>query len=450
MSHLSDAEMAEAVPKSTAGPVSKRKAKRVQERRINSKANELDDNLKQMIKKGTEELNIPAAQLSQRVAIVSPPAEKRKPMWWNGVMAEQAEALKGEYSGPGKGYLAWVATQVKEDDRFKNLSEKEKAHYAEIAERKRTENKEAKTARITRKKMIEAAAEKVDAIHADLEALNLQVGFEFTLFVTRCSVDDQFGPYYVSSKKANEFMQGQMKLPAKELATLLDLSTIGGVGSATGFIKNQKETLRTSVRTKLCASYCRVLESEGHDISNFCHIKYSSYGGEIVLKFRIVLRGYPLASDGNIIHPSDFPGGIKGLAHADKQLSSGHWGFEKISDGKYEDFKLRCDEAEADGKPMPFPPHISVPGSEYTKTATKKHEAKANSTSQASGKAVAKKRKTENTSKTPVKSRDIIDDDSDDDDTWEAVKDKEPNPPGSTTDDSEESEGSTDGETDDE
>lgn len=80
----------------------------------------------------------------------------------------------------------------------------------------------------------------------------------------------------------------------------------------------------------------------------------------------MVLRGYPLTADGRIVQPSDFPGGIKGLIHADTQLGSGAWGWEQLSNATYDDWKLKHEQAQSSGIPLPSPPHIKVPGTEFT------------------------------------------------------------------------------------
>ncbi|KAG9081322.1 hypothetical protein FRC06_005644 [Ceratobasidium sp. 370] len=130
-----------------------------------------------------------------------------------------------------------------------------------------------------------------------------------------------------------------MKLPSKELLTLMDLWAVGGVGG-------------------------RTIESLGHNTSDFRHIPYSNYN-KIINEYRVILRGYPLTPDGNIVRPSDFPGGIKGLMHADEQLASGTWGFEKISDVAYKEWVSKCGVAEDGDEDMPDPPYIPVPGTEF-------------------------------------------------------------------------------------
>ncbi|KAG9094311.1 hypothetical protein FRC07_011324 [Ceratobasidium sp. 392] len=374
MSHLpktgSESQNAPVAANQPTGPVSKCQTKRVLEKRIHEKASELDQIIAEQIELGAEELNITTTQLSQRFAIVASITEVRAPSWWNGLMSDRAEAWKDEYDGPGKKFLQWVAKRIGEDDQYKELNDEQKAHYTAIAARKRIENKQAKTSKITRKKAIKGVIGRLNTLNEELQRLNRQTGVEFALFVTRGSLEDDLEPFYASSDKAAMFLQGNLKLPMKELMTLMDLSVIGGVGGLSTHIGGQKEAYRQAVRMKLNTSFCQTIKSLGHDTSKFRHIKYSRYI-EIIETYKVVLRGYPLTLDGNITHPSDYPGGMKGLAHADGQLAAGAWGFEKISDAMYKEWKSRHDEAEANKQPLPSPPYIPVPGTEF-KLATAK------------------------------------------------------------------------------
>jgi hypothetical protein len=115
-----------------------------------------------------------------------------------------------------------------------------------------------------------------------------------------------------------------------------------------------------------CIGY--VLKCQGHDTSLVQSISYQNHP-ELVRDYKIGLRGYPLTADGRMVRPSDFPGGIKGLSHADEQLGSGAWGFEIISDSLYKEWRSQCDQAEAVKQPWPIAPYIPVPGSEYKKPA---------------------------------------------------------------------------------
>jgi hypothetical protein len=105
-------------------------------------------------------------------------------------------------------------------------------------------------------------------------------------------------------------------------------------------------------------------ESQGIDTSSIRHVEYSNYD-KLVLKYHVVLRGYPIDDAGHIVSPSNFPGGIKGLMHADTQLMSGAWGFEKISEDIYEEWKAKYDGAEQEDSTKPATPYVPVPGTEF-------------------------------------------------------------------------------------
>lgn len=102
----------------------------------------------------------------------------------------------------------------------------------------------------------------------------------------------------------------------------------------------------------------------GHNTSDFRYIQYSNYS-KLIHDYKVILRGYPLTLDCKIVRPSDFPGGIKGLTHADTHLGSGSWGFEKISDAVYDEWKAQSELATLNDLPTPAVPYLPVPGTEF-------------------------------------------------------------------------------------
>ncbi|QRW00691.1 hypothetical protein RhiJN_28709 [Ceratobasidium sp. AG-Ba] len=363
MSHSSELDSApDAAARSSkvTEPVSKRRQKRALDRRITEKAVEIDKTLNSEVQKAAEELDISPEQLKQRFALVAPPQEQRKAMWWNGFISECADKWKAEYEGHGRGLLPWVAQRAHNEGLYHEFTDEQKAEYAEKAFKKREESKSVKAASITRKKAVAAVSEQLKALHQELQRMSLQAGVEFALFVTRSNLSDELDPFYVASENAATFLQGHMRLPPKELLTLMDLYSIGGVGAMAPHVKNQKEAYRLSVRTKLNLSYCDALKERGHDTTTFRHISYSNYD-KIVYDFKIVLRGYPLTPNGQMVQISNLPGGIPGLVHVDTQLASGAWGFEAIEDSTYEPWKTQYDAAKALKESLPATPYIPVP-----------------------------------------------------------------------------------------
>jgi hypothetical protein len=89
-----DTQLVADVPK---GPASKRRVKRALEKRVAGKAVELDNRMQALIDEGAEDLGVSPSILAQKFAIVAPMGETRKPMWWNGLVAERSEEWKAEY-----------------------------------------------------------------------------------------------------------------------------------------------------------------------------------------------------------------------------------------------------------------------------------------------------------------------------------------------------------------
>ncbi|KAG9076135.1 hypothetical protein FRC06_009684 [Ceratobasidium sp. 370] len=172
------------------GPISKRRQKRTLDRQINHKAVEIDRTMKGVIEKGAEELDIPPRTLTQRFAIVAPVGERRAAMWWNGLVSERAVEWKSEYDRPKKQDLSWVSKRIKEDNRYKDLSKEEKEKYAGLVAKRRVKTKEAKSAAVTCNKVVERASDELEAVHQELQHLNIKMGVEFALFVMRGSIQD--------------------------------------------------------------------------------------------------------------------------------------------------------------------------------------------------------------------------------------------------------------------
>ncbi|KAG8703206.1 hypothetical protein FRC09_004298 [Ceratobasidium sp. 395] len=429
----------------------KKQVKRALNKSLAGKALELDKNMREAIKAGAEEIGVSEDKLADRFKLMAPVGETRKPMWWNGLVAEKSEEWKAEYDGPPRKFLPWVTNRIRSKGLNEDLSNEEKEMYAKKAAETRASNKEEKAVSGNRAKILKGAEERLDALYHELQNLNAQLGIEFALFATRRSVEDQLNPVFVCSDKAELFFQGHLKMPPKELLKLMDVSIVAGRSQAQrptkgrSIVKQYEADLThrsVSVGSRVCVRYLAncclksgaVLKSLGHDTAKFKHIKYSNYG-ELVDEYHIILRGYPLTPDGQIVSPSNFPKGIPGLINAEKHLGSGAWGFEKIRDSTYKDWKADCKIAEDKGEAMPLPPHIHVPGTDVPvvkvskKTPTEEDGA---SGSRKRGKAGSggerpKKRitgKGKASVSAAYKSKEIIDSDEDESEIEEAEVDK--------------------------
>jgi hypothetical protein len=171
------------VAQASKDPVLKRRAKRALEKRVAEKAVELDKKMQVSIDEGAEELGVPSSILAQKFAIVAPIGETRKPMWWNGLVAEKSEAWKPEYGacivisdeeetrlitsidGPGRDFLPWVVRRIRQEELSENLGQEERERLAKKAEKHRAANKEEKAARMTRAKSLKAAEEQIESMY---------------------------------------------------------------------------------------------------------------------------------------------------------------------------------------------------------------------------------------------------------------------------------------------
>ncbi|EUC65965.1 hypothetical protein RSOL_504130, partial [Rhizoctonia solani AG-3 Rhs1AP] len=355
-----------ALPNGSDGPVSKARQRRERARRIDAKAIEINEVVKALIAEGAKELDIDASELLARFALIAPLGETRPPNYYNGLISHYSKEWKSEYAGPPKEYLTYVAQRVRNEKLAENLKDEEISAYVEAAEAARAANKDTKAAGMNRKKAVSLAFAELHTIYQRILTLNNTVGVEFVLFVTRGALEDDVEPFYGSSTKAGEFMHGQVSMAPKDILQLMDLFVVGGGQGTKEKVEGEKDLYRKSVQEKLRGSLLKAAKDAGVDTSKLRHVEYKKYA-KLVFKYKVVLRGYPLTVDRGMVRPSDFPGGIKGLRHADKQITSGKWGFEKMETSIYDEWKDRYEKAEDDEGPMPTPPYIEVPGSEYKK-----------------------------------------------------------------------------------
>ncbi|CEL52800.1 hypothetical protein RSOLAG1IB_11145 [Rhizoctonia solani AG-1 IB] len=250
--------MSETIP-APLGPVSKRKQKHINNRRVNTAAAEADAILRAHIKNAATELGVSMDEVFQRFALISPVGEQRTPMWWNGLVIEKSAEWKDEYDGPGRKQLSWVTHRIRQEGLTSQLTKEEKARYAELAAETRSKNKDAKTASLTRKQAIESAEEQLTQVHSQLETLHARLGVEYLLVTTRGALEDKMAPMYVCSEKADTFLQGHMNIPMKGLLTHLDFYVIGMEAAGTKKILGKKQELRVSVRTRLKTSLSTLL-----------------------------------------------------------------------------------------------------------------------------------------------------------------------------------------------
>ncbi|GAB1520156.1 hypothetical protein RhiTH_003229 [Rhizoctonia solani] len=348
-------------------PVSKRRQQRATNRRINTAATEANAALRAHIEVVATEMGVPKDDVFQRFTLISPVGEQRLPMWWNGLIAEKSSEWKQEYVGPGRQYLSWVAQQIREKGLAHDLTDEEKTRYAELAAKTRAKNKDSKTTGLTRKQAVTSAQDDLVRIHNQLETLHNKLGLQYMLVTTRGKLEDNMAPLYASSDKVDTFLQGHMNMPMKDLLTHLDFYVIGKEATGVTKIQGKKQALRSSVRTRLKNSLSNTLEKIGINPSTISCVKYANYD-KMVYDYRIVLVGYPVTSNGRqMVRPSDFPGGIKGLMHADNKLASEVWRFEELPADSHNEWKLKYDKAMAYDTEIPPAPYIPVPGSEFKK-----------------------------------------------------------------------------------
>ncbi|KAG8713746.1 hypothetical protein FRC11_011153 [Ceratobasidium sp. 423] len=381
---------------------------------IDEKALQINELVKNAIAEGAAELDIDEGELMSRFALIAPLSETRRPNYYNGLISHYSKEWKSEYDGPPKQYLSYVVQRINRENLAENLSDEEIERYVKVAEEARASNKELQAARTTRKKAVSRAFAELQTIHERLLTLNNTVGVEFVLFVTRGALEDDVEPFYSSSEKAAKFMHGQVSMAPKDILQLMDLYVIGDGQGAEDIANGERNLHRRSVQDKLRDSLLKAAKGTGADTSKFRHVQYKQYA-ELVLKYKVILRGYPLTPDGGMVRPSDFPGGIKGLRHAERQLTTGHWGFDKIDETIYNEWKARYEAAKENDEPTPVPPHIEVTGSEYKKkeqvTDTGPTKRKLNTK-----KTGTKRRRNDNPKQKAgrtVKSRETIEDESD-------------------------------------
>ncbi|KAG8738516.1 hypothetical protein FRC11_001356, partial [Ceratobasidium sp. 423] len=359
--------MSQPTPSEPSGPVSKRRQKRITDRRINKAAAEADGALRAHIETTSSELGVSATEIYQRFTLISPIGEQRSAMWWNGLVIEKSSKWKSEYSGPGREFLSWVTHRIREEGLAQNLTNEQKTRLVELATKTRAKNKDTKTTGLTRKQAVANAQEQIDDLHKQLETLYGKLGVEYMLVTTRGKLEDNMPPTYISSDKVDAFLQGHMNMPMRDLLTHLDFYVLGKEPAGAKKIKDKKQALRSAVRTRLKNSLSDTLKNMGVDPSTVRCVEYANYD-KLVYSHRVVLVGYPVKANGRqMVRPSDFPGGIKGLMHADNQLSSGIWRFEELPETAYNEWKVVYEQAVANQTTPSTVPYIPVPGSEYEK-----------------------------------------------------------------------------------
>ncbi|KAF8668516.1 hypothetical protein RHS04_08975 [Rhizoctonia solani] len=356
--------MPQTTPSAPTGPISKRCQQRADNQRINTVAAEADAVLRAHIEEAASKLGVLKDNVFQRFALIAPIGEQRSAMWWNGLLAKKSSEWKDKYR-----FLPWVSHRIRNKGLVQDLTDEDKSRYAELATKTRAKNKDEKTASLTWKQVVALAQDELTNIHTQLETLRNQLGLQYMLVTTRGKLEDDMPPLYASSEKVDTFLQGHMNMPMKDLLTHLDFYVIGNESAGVSKIQNKKEALRSSVCIRLKDSLSSTIKGIGGDPSTVLHVKYKNYD-KMVYTHGVVLVGYPVTPDADgrqMVRPSNFPGGIRGLMHADNQLASGAWRFEALPTDTYAEWKVKYKKAMAKNGTMPLAPYIPVPGSEYIK-----------------------------------------------------------------------------------
>ncbi|KAB5588230.1 hypothetical protein CTheo_8326 [Ceratobasidium theobromae] len=339
-----------------------RVARRAFMAKVAAKAIDIDQKLNESIDEGAMQLDVPHEYLATHFALKSSFGEKRGPSVWNGLMSEKAAEWRSEFTGNKKEYMPWVAKRICEEKLAEKLSEEDKQRYADLALATRIEKKKEGITH-SRSAVMKSAQQSLAKVQAELMYIHKQTGVEYALFATRPTLRDTMCPLFYSSDKVTMFLEAHINVPIKDFLQLMDMSVVGGIGGLGASLLSEKGARRKSVRALLNAAFCKTLNDLGHDTSKFKHIEYTNYN-KTVDKYHVVVQGYPLTSKGHLVQPSDYPGGIKGLAHAEKHLMSGAWGFEQVTDEMYDEWKAMCQQASDAGATAP-PPHVPAPGTEF-------------------------------------------------------------------------------------
>ncbi|KAG9089240.1 hypothetical protein FS749_001502 [Ceratobasidium sp. UAMH 11750] len=330
-----------------------RALRREKAEKINEVLLDLQDKLRVLLEAATKELDCEPEELHRLFMANATAFLQAKPTAWNGLVHEKSKEwanMKTEYSG-GK-FIQYVVERIKKEGLYKNMSEADEAHYVEIAQNLRDSKLNVGSARTgTQRKVPGNVYAELEAMGQRLLHIHSVTGVEGMVLAVRGNEQAGMNPVYITSPKAQTFIESHLKLNYHHFVTLFECSVIGGASAVANHHRTETQVVKSSVRVALLESLRKAATSIGSDGSEptitcpsmISTISYSDYVN-LIRRYKVEVFNWPMKED-KMVDPSNI-GGHRALSAYLKLIECGESGFRRITNAQWETWKQARDEVE--------------------------------------------------------------------------------------------------------
>ncbi|KAG8733229.1 hypothetical protein FRC10_000342 [Ceratobasidium sp. 414] len=252
----------------------------------------------------------------------------------------------------GSKFIQYVVERIKDEGLYDKMSKQEEAHYVEIAQTLRDSKLSIGSARTaTHRKTPGNVYAELESMGKRLLHLHDVTGIEGMLVAVRGNEKDGMNPIYVSSPKAQTFLESHLKVDADHFVTLMECSAIGGASAVALRHRTDTQIIKSNVRIALLDSLRKAATSMGSDGSEptttnpltISAISYTDYVS-FIDQYKVEVFNWPMNGD-KMVDPSNV-GGHKILSSYLKLIESGKAGFRRMPAAEWEAWKQARDEAD--------------------------------------------------------------------------------------------------------
>ncbi|KAG8706301.1 hypothetical protein FRC08_001151 [Ceratobasidium sp. 394] len=333
-----------------------RVARRDKADKVNAALLGLQKKIAEMLKATANELEFNVKEFTRMfIANGTMHLEAAKPTAWNGLVHEKSREwvdMKGTYSGAK--YIQYIVECIKDEGLYEKMSKEDEARYVERAQQLRDSKISVGNAGTgTQRKTPGNAQAELDAMAKQLLHLNNVTGAECILMVVRGHEEDGLNPIYISSPKAQNYLEDHLKIDSDHFVTLLECSVIGGVAAVANQHRTDTQIIKSQVRAALLDSLCKAATSTASDGSEpmitdpslIPAVSYSDYVS-FVDQYKIEAFNWPMNEEKDkLIDPSNV-GGHKTLLTYLKLIRSGDAGFRRMTEATWDAWKEAHDQRE--------------------------------------------------------------------------------------------------------
>ncbi|KDN47370.1 hypothetical protein RSAG8_03510, partial [Rhizoctonia solani AG-8 WAC10335] len=334
----------------------KRKAQDALNYQIAKAAAALEERMNKDMETEAKRLGVEVAAIRARFLMYASHRGDTQPTVWNGlvhVKSEEWAEMKGKLV-QGRAFLAYVVERIHNEDLYNlaEMSEEDQECYIRAAQEARMAKLNAGTAKTSSQRLLQGTVKnELSGICNRLQYLHAATEIEFVLLVVKGRAQDGLAPTYTVSDKARAFIESHLKASITHTLDLFESSSIGGAGAVALRSRNETQTVKSKLRRKVTQLFYDTVPTVAEDgsppiVTNSLEIgmfEYKNYVN-VVKEYRVILKGWPLTSNGSLVDPSSM--GLGRMQRLLKLLEDpdSDCGFKRLTESEWKRWSEKLEE----------------------------------------------------------------------------------------------------------